>query len=106
MERAEWESLIHGERQQALDDRLRRIRKIADASDPEHDEPNAIAFALLELDHVTRELTELADGLRSLDEMSDSEVLDYLFDWGDALRHLLGHARDPRFFAVYLDETA
>jgi hypothetical protein len=106
MERPEWEGLIKVQRQGALAERLRRIRKIADASEREHDEPNRLAFALVELDHCTRELTELADRLRLLDQMSDSEVLDHLFEWGDALRHLLGHARDPRFFTVYLDDTA
>lgn len=104
MDRAEWEDASAVEKMGFLDERLRRIQKVADSSDPEHDEPNAIAFALVEIGEGVREVLEWSDQLRTIDQMSDSEVIDSLCDLGDMLRHLLGHARHPRFFAVYLDE--
>jgi hypothetical protein len=104
MQRADWEEASYAEKLGFLDERLRRVQKIADFSDPEHDEANAVAFALVEIGEGVREILAWSDRLRTFDQMSDSEIIDSLWDLGDMLRHLLGHARHPRFFAVYLDE--
>lgn len=104
MERSDWENASYVQKMGFLDERLRRVQKIADSSDPEHGEANAIAFALVEIREGVREILQWPDQLRTMDQMSDSEVIDSLCDLGDMLRHLLGHARHPRFFAVYLDE--
>ena len=89
----------------SIDQRLRRIAKIVDLSDAEHDEANALAFTIVELEESAHALISLSEKSRSLNEMSDSEVEDWLYELGETLRNLVRHMRSNRFLAVYTDDV-
>lgn len=104
MDRSDSNNVSYHERMQLLDERFRRLQEIAELSNSDHDEAGALAFALVELDAAAQDILRCVEKLQLPGEIGNPEILDNLFELGDNIRHLLSHARQPRFFSVYLDE--